>query len=68
MAGSLTAEVENVATLKGMPGNPGRDPKRAKDGAKGSIGDKAFTDGVCIVIAAWLFLLFLVISLRHHNV
>lgn len=64
----LTTEVEKVVSLKGMPDNPGRDPKRMKDGEKNSIGDKAFKDAVLIVIAAWLFLLFLVISLRHHNV
>ena len=66
-AGNLSKEPEVKTDLKGMPSNPGRDPKvMAKDG-RGSIGDKAFMDGVIIVIAAWVFLFFLVYSLRHHN-
>jgi hypothetical protein len=64
----MTAEDATVVELKGMPKNPARDPaKRPKEG-KGSIGDVAFKDAVIIVAIAWAFLLFLAISLRHHNV
>ena len=64
----LSSENENVTELKGMPKNPGSDPKRKtpKEG-KGSIGDQAFMDAVVIVAIAWLFLIFLAYSLRHHN-
>lgn len=54
-------------SLKGMPDNPGRDPKvMAKEG-RGSIGDKAFVDAVIVVCVAWAVLLFFYFSLRHHN-
>lgn len=70
MAGQATmaSEKDITSTLKGMPNNPGRDPKRAVDGEKGSIGDKAFMDAIAFVVIAWAVVLFLAISLRHHNV
>lgn len=65
--GSMASETDLGGNpLKGSPQNPARDPK-VKTG-KGSMGDKALTDAMIIVIAAWLFLLFLYFSLRHHNV
>lgn len=68
MAGTMTAEETNVVELKGMPKNPARDPKKKPREGKGSIGDVAFQDAVIIVALAWAFLIFLAISLRHHNV
>lgn len=68
-AGSnMATESEKSYTLKGMPGNPVRDPKRAAKGGKGSVGDKALTDALIIVVAAWVLLVVLALSLRHHNV
>lgn len=61
-------ENENVVSLKGMPGNPGREPRKRPLEGKGSIGDIALRDAVVIVAIAWLFLLFLAYSLRHHNI
>lgn len=57
------------ATLTGMPGRPGRDPRKKtpRTGA-GSIGDTAFKDAVILVVVAWAILFFLAFSLRHHNV
>jgi hypothetical protein len=54
-------------------GNPtlaqGRDPKRKiKRGEPGSMGDNAFMDAVIIVIVAWVILVLLAYSLRHHNI
>lgn len=43
-------------------------PKNANPGAKGSDGERAFNDAVMIVIAAWIVLFLLVISLRTHNI
>lgn len=68
-AGTLQTEDEKSFELKGMPKNPGRDPKRsASKVEKGSIGDVALKDALCIVVGAWLILIFLAYSLRHHNV
>lgn len=61
-------EQTNVVSLAGMPGNPAHDPKRKDKEGRGSVGDKALMDAVVIVASAWLFLLFLAYSLRHHNV
>jgi len=41
-------------------------PKNA--GSKGSIGDTAVMDAICIVVAAWVVLFFLAYSLRRHNI
>lgn len=68
MAGSMTSEDEKVVHLKGTPANPARDPKKRPKEGRGSIGDKAFMDAVIIVALAWAFLLFLALSLRHHNI
>ncbi len=63
----MASEAEKTADLKGMPSNPAREPKSKKTG-KGSIGDTALRDALMIVVIAWLILLFLAYSLRHHNV
>lgn len=41
-------------------------PKRAGD--KGTVGDRALMDAVCIVVAAWLIVLGIGFSLRNHNI
>lgn len=61
-------ESEKVVNLRGMPGNPGRDPKKTPKTGSGSVGDIAFKDAVALVIIAWLVLFFLAYSLRHHNI
>jgi hypothetical protein len=61
-------EKTNVVSLAGMPGNPAHDPTRKDKEGRGSLGDKALMDSIVIVAVAWLFLLFLAFSLRHHNV
>lgn len=64
---SMATEAEKVITLKGTSENPARDPKvTAKQGNKGSIGDKALMDSVILIAFAWGLLLFLAFSLRHH--
>lgn len=68
MSGSIAGSTENVTELKGMPNNPGRDPVKRTKAGKGSIGDTAFMDAVIVVALAWAFLVFLAISLRHHNI
>jgi len=67
-AGNINKEPETKVSLKGMPDNPGRDPKVMAKQGRGSMGDKAFMDGVVIVGIAWVVLIFLYWSLRHHNV
>lgn len=39
-----------------------------KNGARGSVGDKAVMDAIVIVLIAWAVLFFLVFSLRRHNI
>lgn len=68
MAGSMATEAENVVSLVGTKDNPAREPRKRPSLGKGSIGDKALMDAVIIVAVAWLFLIFLAYSLRHHNV
>lgn len=68
MAANMATEKENVVNLKGTPQNPGRDPKSKNRDGRGTIGDTAFRDAVVIVALAWAFLIFLALSLRHHNV
>jgi hypothetical protein len=66
--GSMRTEDENVVALKGMPSNPGRDPKSKQTMEKGTIGAIALTDSLIIVGLAWGVLILLAYSLRHHNV
>ncbi len=69
MAGTMGKEPEiGGKPLAGTPGNPAHEPKKLAKEGKGSIGDKAFMDAVCIVVAAWLILLLFAYTLRHHNV
>jgi hypothetical protein len=53
--------------LKGTSRNPARDPKTRDKSHVGTMGDKAFMDAIAIVILAWVLILLLAISLRHHN-
>lgn len=66
--GASDNPTDNVTNLKGMPSNPGRDPKTRANAEKGTIGDKALMDSLVIVAGAWILLVFLAYSLRHHNV
>jgi len=59
---------EKVVHLAGSPQNPAREPRKRPGTGKGSIGDTAFIDGVILVVIAWLVVLFLMYSLRAHNV
>lgn len=69
MPGKITAsDPDTRVDLKGSPANPGRDPKVMAKNGRGSIGDKAFMDGLIIVVIAWVVLIFLYLSLRHHNI
>ena len=43
-------------------------PNSVEKGGRGSNGDQAFKDAVMIVAVAWLVLVFLVLSLRTHNI
>jgi hypothetical protein len=65
---NLNREPDQKVSLKGMPDNPGRDPKVMAKQGHGSIGDKALMDSIVIVAVAWAVLIFLAISLRHHNI
>lgn len=66
---NIATSESNVTELKGMPKNPGNDPKaRKRPGEKGSMGDQALMDAIVIVAIAWLVILFLALSLRNHNV
>lgn len=66
---NIATEPDNVVNLKGTAANPARDPKvTAKAGNKGSVGDMAMNDALILVIVAWVVLLFLVFSLRHHSI
>lgn len=65
---NTATEPDNVVNLKGTSANPARDPKIiAKAGNKGSVGDKALMDAVVVVAVAWVLLVLLAYSLRHHN-
>jgi len=64
----LQTEAVPSPDLVGTARNPAHDPKVKDTSGRGSMGDKAFMDAVLIVVIAWLFLLFLFVSLRHHNV
>lgn len=68
MATNMATENEKVVSLVGTTGNPAREPRKRPATGKGSIGDQAFTDGVMIVIGAWVILLFLMFSLRSYNI
>lgn len=53
----------------GRPIQTTREPVGPKNAAsKGSTGDQALMDAVMIVVAAWVLLFFLGLSLRKHNV
>jgi hypothetical protein len=67
LAGSMKTEPDNVTHLKGTPKNPGRDLKARAEG-KGTMGDKALMDAILIVALAWVVVIALAYSLRHHNV
>lgn len=60
------ADVRNPLT--GTSEKPARDPKVMAKSGRGSIGDKAFMDGIIIVCIAWAILIFFYWSLRHHNI
>lgn len=68
MAGTLKTETDDRAEIKGMPSNPGRDPKRRPKDGKGSIGDTALSDAIIVLAVCWALLLLLAYSLRHHNI
>jgi hypothetical protein len=61
-------EDEKVMHLVGSPDNPAREPRKRPSTGKGSIGDVAFRDAVILVIVAWIVVLFLMYSLKSHNV
>ena len=64
----MGTEQEKVASLVGTKENPAREPRKRPPTGKGSMGDVALMDSVIIVAVAWLFLLWLMWSLRSHNV
>jgi hypothetical protein len=56
-------------TRQGNPATFTREPVGPKNaGSKGSVGDVAVMDAICLVVAAWAVLFILAYSLRHHNV
>ena len=61
-------ENEKVVNLVGTKDNPAREPRKRPSTGKGSIGDVAFMDSVILVAIAWALLLFLMYSLRSHNI
>lgn len=64
----LTEDVAGAPPLAGTAGNPAHEPKRAEKEGKGSVGDVALMDAVAIIVIAWVLLIALWFSLRHHNV
>lgn len=65
MPGRMVTEDERVGgnlKLTNEPSGP------VKAGDKGSVGDQAFKDAVCIVIVCWVVVFFTVFSLRRHTV
>lgn len=68
MAGTIGTEPEERVDIKGMPDNPGRDPKKRPRHGKGSLGDTALNDALIVVAACWILLLLLAWSLRAHNI
>lgn len=67
-SGSIKTEKDDRSDLKGMPSNPGRDPKRRPKDGKGSIGDTALSDALIVVAVCWGLLILLAWSLRQHNI
>ena len=65
MAGSMQTEAENKSSPLTLTREP-KAPKRAGD--PGSVGDQALKDAMMIIIACYVFLFFLALSLRKHNV
>jgi len=52
---------------QGTPIKTTREPVGPKNSAsKGSLGDVALMDAICIVVGAWLVLFVLAFSLRRH--
>lgn len=46
-----------------------REPVGPKNAAsKGSVGDQALMDSLCIIAAAWTVLLLIYFSVRSHNI
>ena len=63
----MDKEPENGAPpLAGTKGNPAHDPTVKREG-QGTVGDRALMDAVFLVVLAWVLLLALWYSLRHHN-
>jgi hypothetical protein len=53
----------------GRPIQTSREPVGPKNAAsKGSLGDVALMDAIAIVVAAWLVLFFITVSLRRHSI
>lgn len=67
-SGQILTEPTQTAALTGSPGKPARDPRKAPREGRGSVGDQAFMSGVIIVVCAWILLLILAYTLRHHNI
>jgi len=68
MAATMQRETEGAVALVGTAENPAHDPRKAPREGRGSIGDQAFMTAVMIVVGAWVLLLALAYSLRHHNI
>jgi hypothetical protein len=68
LAASITQCWQHCLQLVGTKDNPVRDPAKRPPTGKGSIGDTMFKDGLAIVIAAWVALIAIYMSLRNHNV
>lgn len=60
--GTEPEQMNNVLTTSREP----KGPKRGGD--RGSVGDQALTDAICIVLACWVILFLLAFSLRRHNI
>lgn len=68
MASNMRTEEDKGFDIVGSPSNPAREPAKASKEWATSLGGKALKDSLIIVVAAWAILLFLNMSLRHHNV
>lgn len=64
MPGSMRSEPEGAPPLV-----TSREPKGpTRPGDKGSPGDRALMDAICLIVAAWAVLFFLGFSLRGFNI
>ncbi len=53
----------------GRPIQTSREPVGPKNaGSKGSLGDVALMDAIAIVVAAWVILFLITVSLRRHSI